>query len=147
MLLSAARAAALVATLVCGWSLNLRWGDAAAVGAGPPMQWERHVVGTTLLAGLVLVASFFGGRSSARGRPPLVARAVALLAALGAVAIALWLHRDAARGFTSLVAGPGWSSLAAGAGLALVGALLFQWARRPVTPGATTGKSSRHRRP
>jgi hypothetical protein len=119
VLLALCRAAALVGALAIAWSLNLRWGG-ADVGVGPPMQWERHVVGAALLAGIALVAMLFAGRGR---RPPLAGRALALAAALGAVAIAAWMRRDAARGFPHLVEGAGWTSVAIGAGLAALGAL------------------------
>lgn len=116
-----ARALAVLSVALTGWSLNVRWGAGDNVRGGPPMQWERHVVGAALLAAVAAVLVFLASRAGAHR----VLRAAAVVLALGPGAIALVLRRDAAASnLPNLVAGPGWTWLAAGAGLSLLAAAL-----------------------
>jgi hypothetical protein len=129
----AARAAAMIATSLALWSLNLRWGEVAGVGAGPPQQWERQVVGAALLLALVLLCTLVAGRRGAR--PGWVVRLLAPGAAVGACAIALVLRRDALRGFRVLLEWPVWRCLSVGAGVGLAAALALQAVGSAVPPG------------
>jgi hypothetical protein len=110
----AARAASLVGVALVGWSLNVKWGSGSAVRGGPPMQWERFVVGAALLAALAAIAVWIATRPSVSSlRVPL--RAAALLLAAGVGAIALHLRGEADRPvLADLVNGPGWTWLTVG---------------------------------
>jgi hypothetical protein len=137
---TAVRAVSLVAVAVTGWSLNVRWGAGATVRGGPPMQWEKMVVGATLLAAIAAVLVWFGTRPSATGALRIGMRAASVIAALGAASIAFYLRRDAAT--DNMLAGPGWTWLAIGTGLS-VASVAGAIAVRPPDPAASkrpTGK-------
>lgn len=113
------RALSVVAVALTGWSLNVRWG-AGNVRGGTPMQWERMVVGATLLAVIAAVLVWLASRPGARRTGM---RAAAVVAALGPAIIAAYVRYQAiAQDLPNLVAGAGWTWLAAGAGLGLVAA-------------------------
>jgi hypothetical protein len=116
------RAAAVVGAALTGWSNNVRWGS-GPVRAGPPAQWERLAVGAALLAALAALAVWLGTRAGAgAGRTWL--RAAACLFALGVAAIALTLRsRSQSLRLHDLIEGPGWTWMAAGAGVALAAAV------------------------
>jgi hypothetical protein len=116
------RAFAWLGAAVTFWSLNVKWGVSADVGAGPPGQWERHVVGAALLAFTGALALSISGRG---GYPPaLWARLVSLGSGAGIIVIAFVLRRDAfAEGFDHLITGPGWTWMFAGGGLISASAL------------------------
>lgn len=130
----ATRAGGLIAVALAGWSLNVRWGTNAAVRGGPPLQWEKEVVGAAVLTALAALALWLGTRPTASATRHWL-RAVAAAAAAGTAAIAIHLRRDAERpGLADLVNGPGWSWLAAGAALALVAAGVSFAIRAPAAP-------------
>lgn len=136
MIALAARAASLVGVALVGWSLNVKWGSGTAVRGGPPMQWERFVVGAALLAALAAVAVWIATRPSASAlRTPL--RAAAVLLAAGVGAIALHLRGEAERpALSDLVNGPGWTWLTVGGliSLAAAAATFAVRAPRPAEP-------------
>ena len=71
--------------MVVGWSLAIRWGTDPDVGAGPPLQFGKKVVGALLLAGVAAVALTMSGRG---GAPPAWwARGVAMAASISVVGI------------------------------------------------------------
>ncbi len=116
------RALSLIAVALTGWANNVRWGT-SAVRAGPPAQWERIAVGAALLSALVALAVWLGTRSGL-GVTRMWWRGAACLFAVGVVAIALHLRAQAENlQLPDLIAGPGWSWLAAGAGAALAAAV------------------------
>jgi len=116
------RALSLIAAALTGWSNNVRWGT-SAVRAGPPGQWERIAVGAALLSALVALAVWLGTRSGL-GVSRMWWRGAACLFAFGVVAIAFHLRAQAeSLQLPDLIAGPGWSWLAAGAGAALAAAV------------------------
>jgi hypothetical protein len=122
MILTLIRAVAWFGVFVVFWSLNVRWGTDINVGVGPPGQWERHVVGSGLLAMVAALALSFSGR---RGNPPSwTARGIALGAGALIVAIALLLRSRALSGFEDLIAGPGWTWLLSGGGFVLAASTL-----------------------
>src|SRR5690606_37716167 len=87
-----------IAVVVTGWSLSLRWGDEIAAGKGPPSQWERHVVGATLLLVIAAISMTATGRGKTSGEaaaPSTLALAVSALCGAGALGIALWLRSTA----------------------------------------------------
>ncbi len=131
MIALAARAASLVGVALVGWSLNVKWGSASAVRGGPPMQWERFVVGAALLAALAAIAVWIATRPSASSlRVPL--RAAAVLLAVGVGAIALHLHGEAGRpALSDLVNGPGWTWLSVGGLVSLAAAAATFAVRAP----------------
>jgi len=136
-----------MSVVITGWSLNIRWGSSTAVGNGPPGQWERHIVGALLLAGVSALFLFFvrtGGKGSF-SRPA----AVSLAASAGALAIAVFLRFNASStGFPDLVEGPGWSWMAAGCGLSTgcaIGALTTSMRSRPA-PAAKAGTQKKRKR-
>jgi hypothetical protein len=123
-----ARAMALVSIAVAAWANNVRWGAGSTVRSGVPMLWERLVVGATLLIALAAVIVWLATRR--RGARWL--RAAAIAPALAAAAIAAYLrYRAGADDLGNLVAGPGWNWLAAGAGLAVIAAVLTALATSP----------------
>ncbi len=135
------RAISLLALAVTGWSLNVRWGESATARGGPPMQWEKSVVGATLLVGIVAVLLWIATRPKVNtGALRLGLRASAAIAALGAAGIAFYLYRDASGSdIEGLLTGPGWTWLAIGTGLAVAavgGALAI---RSPVPAPTTAG--------
>ncbi len=139
------RALSVIALAVTGWSLNVKWGAEATARGGPPMQWEKSVVGATLLVGLAAVLLWIATRPKVNtGALRLGLRAAATLAALGAAGIAFYLRRDATSSdLDSLLSGPGWTWLAFGTGLAVIavgGALAM---RSPAPARAPAGKKSR----
>jgi hypothetical protein len=116
------RAASIIAVALAGWSVNVRWGSGTTVRGGPPMQWERIVVGAAVLSALAALAVWIGTRPGA-GASRMWLRGAACACALGVAAIALHLRGEASRlGINDLVNGPGWAWLAAGAGAALAAA-------------------------
>jgi len=110
------RAFALVGAFVTASTMVIAWGDGAT--KGPPPQWERHAVGAILLCGIVLVSLWAMG--TAGTRRAMIARAIALVASAGAVALALIMRQDAlANDFGTLLSGHGWTWFLAGTGLCL----------------------------
>jgi len=142
------RAVSVLAMAVTGWSLNVKWGAEATARGGPPMQWEKSVVGATLLVGIAAVLLWIATRPKVNtGALRLGLRAAATLAAIGAAGIAFYLHRDATSSdLDGLLAGPGWTWLAVGTGLAVlaVGGAL---AMRSPAPAPAAGKKGRRRGP
>jgi hypothetical protein len=142
------RAVSVLALAVTGWSLNLRWGAGEGFRGGPPMQWEKSVVGATLLVGIATVLVWIATRPNVNtGALRLGLRAAAALAALGAAGIAFYLHRDASGSeIEGLLAGPGWTWMAIGAGLsvAAVGGLLAM--RSPAAAPAAPSRKNRGRK-
>ena len=138
------RAVSVIALAVTGWSLNVKWGAEATARGGPPMQWEKSVVGATLLVGITAVLLWIATRPKINtGAMRLGLRAAATLAALGAAGIAFYLHRDATSSdLDSLLAGPGWTWLAIGTGLAVaaVGAALAMRSPEPVASRKNQGR-------
>ena len=137
------RAVSVLALAVTGWSLNVRWGDTATARGGPPMQWEKSVVGAALLVGITTVLLWIATRPKINtGALRLGIRAAAAIAALGAVGITFYLHRDATSSdLESLLTGPGWTWLAIGTGLAVLavgGALAI---RSPAPAGKKAAKA------
>ena len=136
------RAVSVLALAVTAWSLNVRWGEAASNRGGPPMQWEKSVVGAALLVGITAVLLWIATRPKINtGALRLGIRAAAAIAALGAAGITFYLHRDATTSdLASLLGGPGWTWLAIGTGLALLavgGALAI---RSPAPAAGPAGK-------
>lgn len=140
------RAVSVIALAVTGWSLNVRWGENATAGGGPPMQWEKSVVGATLLVGLVTVLLWIATRPKVNtGALRLGLRAAATLAALGAAGIAFYLHRDAVNSdLDTLLGGAGWTWLAIGTGLAVIAVGVALAIPSPI-PVAPAGKKGRRR--
>lgn len=142
------RALSLVAVAATGWSLNVRWGADTAVRGGPPMQWERIVVGAALLAAVSALLVWLATR--ARASRPLAYAATAF--ALGPGALAVHLRQSAQRDeISQLLSGSGWTWLAAGAGAILAAAIMAiivtgkagdAKARRPA-PRSAKGRSKR----
>jgi hypothetical protein len=131
MILTFLRAVAWFGVFVVFWSLNVRWGTDENVGAGPPGQWERHVVGSGLLAFVGAIALCVSGR---KGNPPnWTARGIALAAGALIVAIALLLRSRALSGFEDLIAGPGWTWLLSGGGF-ILSAAVMSLALKPAQP-------------
>jgi hypothetical protein len=144
------RAVSVIALAVTGWSLNVRWGENATAGGGPPMQWEKSVVGATLLVGLVAVLLWIATRPKVNtGALRLGLRAAATLAALGAAGIAFYLHRDATSSdLDTLLGGAGWTWLAVGTGLAVIAVGAALAIPSPVPDRvAPAGKKGRRRGP
>ena len=134
-MLTFARAVAWFGVVVVFWSLNVRWGTDADVGAGPPGQWERQVVGAGMLA---LIAAISLSASGRKGNPPSWrARAVAFAAAVLILVIAMLLRRSALGGITGadLIDGPGWTWLLSGGGFVL-GATTMTLALNPAGSGS-----------
>ncbi|RMH39807.1 MAG: hypothetical protein D6689_15605 [Deltaproteobacteria bacterium] len=121
-LATALRAAAWVGVAVVGWSLNIRWGADLRLGNGPPVTFHKHVVGALLLAFVAAVAMSASHR--------LAVRTAAAAAAAGVVAIAAAVRMRAP---DSVVSGPGWAWLAAGAALVAVAAVAGLFARPPAS--------------
>lgn len=141
------RAVSVLALAVTGWSLNVGWGEEATARGGPPMQWEKSVVGATLLVGIAAVLLWIATRPKVNtGALRLGLRAGAALAALGAAGIAFYLHRDATSSsdLDGLLAGPGWTWLAVGTGLA-VAAVAAVFAIRSPAPAASRKSRGRRR--
>lgn len=119
------RAMQWVAVVITGWSLSLRWGDEVAAGKGPPSQWERHVVGATMLLVVAAVAMTATGRSKSSGvaaPPGTLALALSALCGASALGIALWLRSTAlTREVSHVLLGGGWLWMLSGAALALAG--------------------------
>jgi len=134
------RAASVIGVALVGWSLNVRWGSGSSVRGGPPLPWERFVVGATALAALSMIAVWLATRRSA-GASRAWLRGAACLLAAGAGAVALYLHREADRpALADLVQGPGWAWLTAGALVALASAAATFAVRAPPPPAAPRGK-------
>lgn len=122
MILTFVRAVAWFGVFIVFWSLNVRWGTDVNVNIGPPGQWERHVVGSGLLALIAALALSISGR---RGNPPSwKARGIALAAGVLIIVIALLLRSRAMSGFEDLIAGAGWTWLLSGGGFVLSAATL-----------------------
>jgi hypothetical protein len=141
------RAASVLALAVTGWSLNVRWGAGKDFRGGPPIQWEKEVVGATLLVGIVAVLIWIATRPKVNtGALRLGLRAAAALAALGAAGIAFYLHREASGSeIQGLLAGPGWTWLAIGTGLAVAAAGGVLALRSPA-PAAPASRKNQGRR-
>jgi hypothetical protein len=137
------RAVSVLALAVTGWSLNLRWGGGEGFRGGPPMQWEKSVVGATLLVAIAAVLVWIATRPKVNtGALRLGLRAAAALAALGAAGIAFYLHRDASgTEIDGLLGGPGWTWMAIGTGLAVaaVGGVLAMRSPAPAPAGKKAG--------
>lgn len=142
------RAASVLALAVTGWSLNVRWGAGEGFRGGPPMQWEKSVVGATLLVAIAAVLVWIATRPKVNtGTLRLGLRAAAALAALGAAGITFYLHRDASGSeIDGLLSGPGWTWLAIGTGLAVaaVGGVLAM--QSPAPAAAAPSRKNRGRR-
>jgi hypothetical protein len=114
------RAASLIGVALAGWSNNVQWGTGSVRG-GPPAQWERHVVGAALLVVLAALAVWLGTKP---GASRLIVRGAAVGFALGGLAVAFYLKsRAESLRLLTLIDGPGWTWLVAGAGTALVAAV------------------------
>ncbi|HLU67506.1 MAG TPA: hypothetical protein VKZ63_14590 [Kofleriaceae bacterium] len=137
-----ARGLSVLSVAIAVWSLNVKWGEETAVRGGPPIHWERFVVGAALLCGLAAVLVWLATRP--RGARWL--RAAATAPALGAAAIAAYLrYRAAADDVPNLVAGPGWTWHAAGAALAVVAAVVTALATAPEAAAPTRRSPARRR--
>jgi hypothetical protein len=143
------RAAAVLALAVTAWSLNVKWGDTTTSRGGPPMQWEKSVVGAVLLVGIAAVLLWIATRPKINtGALRLGVRAAAAIAALGAVGITVYLHRDATSSdLETLLGGPGWTWLAIGTGLAVlaVAGTLVIPSPEPAAPAGKKGGGARKR--
>ena len=130
--------------MIIGRSLVLQWSTKADVHSGPPGQWERHVVGAALLAGIAAISLSFSGR---KGNPPnWVARIIAAGCAVGAVGIAYYLRSNAhSTGFTHLLGGSGWIWLLAGS-LGSLSAATFALALKPAEASKGPGKGGKARK-
>jgi hypothetical protein len=116
------RAASLIAVALVAWSLNVRWGSSSAVRGGPPIQWERIVVGAALLSAIAALAIWLATRPKI-GASRTWLRGIAGGAALAVAAIAIRLRSEAVdRELNDLVNGPGWSWLTAGAAVSIAAA-------------------------
>ncbi len=148
MLRVLARALSVLALAITGWSLNVRWGAGESMRGGPPMQWEKSVVGATLLVGIAAVLVWIATRPKVNtGTLRLGLRAAASIAALGAAGIAFYLHRDASDSdLDGLLGGPGWTWMAIGTGLAVAGVGSALALRSPAPAAAPAGKKSAKRR-
>ncbi len=148
MLRVLARGLSVLALAITGWSLNVRWGVGEHVRGGPPMQWEKSVVGATLLVGIAAVLVWIATRPKVNtGTLRLGIRAAAAIAALGAVGIAFYLHRDASGSeIEGLLGGPGWTWMAIGTGLAIAGVDTALAIRSPAPAAAIGGKKGAKRR-
>ena len=148
MLRILARALSVLALAITGWSLNVRWGAGENVRGGPPMQWEKSVVGATLLVGIAAVLVWIATRPKVNtGTLRLGIRAAAAIAALGAAGIAFYLHRDASGSeIEGLLGGPGWIWLAIGTGLAIAGVGSALAVRSPAPAAPSAGKKGAKRR-
>jgi hypothetical protein len=148
MLRVLARGLSVLALAITGWSLNVKWGAGDHVRGGPPMQWEKSVVGATLLVGIAAVLVWIATRPKVNtGTLRLGIRAAAAIAALGAAGIAFYLHRDASgSAIEGLLGGPGWTWMAIGTGLAIaaVGSMLAM--RSPAAAAPPAGKTGAKRR-
>lgn len=141
------RASSAVAALLAGWSLNVRWGSSDVRG-GPPLQWERLVVGATLLCAAAAIIGWIATRAPAGERTParLAMRVAASGLGAGAVAIALYLRQDAGdSGLERLLDGPGWLWMTAGAALSMLAAA-GSFALRPPPAAAGSRRRSSPRR-
>lgn len=137
------RAASLIAVALVAWSLNVRWGSSDSLRGGPPLQWERIVVGAALLSAIAALAVWLATRPSAAGSRVWL-RGVAGGAALGVAAISLNLRSQTDEAvMADLVRGPGWTWLTLGAVLA-IGAAAGSFAVRGDPAGAS--RRSRGRR-
>ena len=135
------RAVSVLAVAVTAWSLNVKWGETTSARGGPPMQWEKSVVGAALLVAITAVLVWIATRPKINtGTLRLGLRAAAAIAALGAAGIPVYLHRDATTSdLESLLGGPGWTWLAVGTGLAVL-AVAGALAIRSPEPAAPAGK-------
>ena len=116
------RAAAWMGVVVIFWSLNVRWGSDPGLPGGPPNTlWERYVVAAGILAIVAALALSISGKKAIP--PSWRARGTAGVAALGVVAIGLYLRTQATGILEDAAAGQGWTWLLAGGGLSL-GAVL-----------------------
>lgn len=131
------RAAAWIAVVVAGWSLNIRWGLETTVRAAAPPQFERHIVGAALLALLAAAILMF---ASPRRKSARTAAFLALLLGAGSHAIAWWIRALASeQGHPQLTEGSGWTWLFTGTALSAAAggaALILLIARRQPTPPA-----------
>jgi hypothetical protein len=136
------RAASLIAVALTSWANNVRWGSDSSVRGGLPMQWERWAVGAALLSALAALAIWLGTRAGV-GPSRIWLRGAACLFALGVAGIAVQLRREADRlDLPGMLEGPGWTWLAAGAGVALAAAA-GSFAVRGVRPPASQRSRAR----
>lgn len=117
------RAVQAIAVIITGWSLSKPWGQELAAGKGPPSQWERHVVGATLLLAIAALAMMLTARGKGSGpvaKPSYLAIGVAALCGLGAAFVALSVRSSAqSRGLDHVLLGGGWMWMLTGAAIAL----------------------------
>lgn len=144
------RAVQWVAVVITGWSLSLRWGDEIAAGKGPPSQWERHVVGATLLLIVAAVAMTATGRSKKSGEaapPGTAALVVSAMCGAAALGIALWVRSSAlSRELNHVLVGGGWLWMLSGAALAMAGtsgAVLVRLQRKSAVASGASKKIKR----
>ncbi len=117
------RATSVIGFALTAWANNVRWGTASSLRNGPPVQWERFAVAAALLSGLAAIAVWLGTRAGA-GPSRRWLRGAGCVFAVGVGALAFHLWRWAARlEMPDMVAGPGWSWLAGGAGVSLAAAI------------------------
>ncbi|ACY18183.1 hypothetical protein Hoch_5706 [Haliangium ochraceum DSM 14365] len=123
------------AAIVAGSLALVRWGDRLGTPPGPPVKWERMVVGALLLALAAALALSVSGRK--RIPPSWTARGVALVCSLAVVALAFYMRMDAvAMGpgiAADLLGGQGWLWLLVGGSMA-TGSALGTLALKPPTP-------------
>lgn len=133
------RGVSLVGVVVVGWSMTLRWGD---IGAGPPAQWERQVVGAVVLGLICAGCLMFMG--AAGTRRSWIARGIAAAAAALGVLLAVLLWRDAtSSGFPHLLAGAGWRWMLGGTGLCMAAAIsALSVVKSEGAPGKPTGQKA-----
>lgn len=142
--ITAIRAVAWFATAIAGWSLMVRWGSDSGTPNGPPVHWEREVVGAALLAGIAALLLSFSG---AGGRQRWFTRGIAAACSAATVGIALNLRASAlGTGFPDLIEGPGWTWLSAGGALSLVAAVAALLLPRTKRKVKVSGKKARRRR-
>lgn len=146
------RAIQAIAVIITGWSLSKPWGQELAAGKGPPSQWERHVVGATLLlaiAALAMMLTARGKGSGAVAKPSFAALGIAALCGLGALGVTLTVRSAAlSRGLDHALLGGGWTWMLSGTAIALGATSSAALLRVPIksTPATTsTGKSTKHK--
>lgn len=116
------RAASVIGFALTAWANNVRWGT-SSVRNGPPAQWERYAVAAALLSGLAAIAIWLGTRTgTAPSRMWLRGAGCLFAVGVGAIAFQLWRLAGELR-LPDLLAGPGWSWLAGGAGVSLAAAV------------------------
>jgi hypothetical protein len=104
------RAVAWIGVVVVGWSLNIRWGADEFLGNGPPVTFQKHVVGALLLGLVAALAISITQKLAVKG--------VGAAAAIGGVLIAISIRSNAPETVTS---GSGWTWMTVGTALLLAG--------------------------